>query len=344
VVIPVNTATLLRSREPFVHRAADNTLHWVIGDVVPPGLLPALASDDESLARERERLWYVACTRARELLIVPELPQAEQRSWARIVDLAQQDLPQLDLSRFAPAARPVAADLPNAQTREIFEAERAAMAAASVPLRWLRPSNRDPDRAPMTDTMSIDANDAPETELPIGAGRVRGLALHKLMEEVLTGELAEDLTDFAGRARMLIAELVVDDDDDNERAGLPDANEIASTAWRTLHLPEIAALRPRLVPEWPIYALLADASEPTALAGRVDAVAINDGRASVVVDWKSDVAPTDEDMRIHAGQLADYLQVTGASRGAAVYMTIGTVRWVEPCVGQGQPRDSLTAP
>src|SRR5439155_24370447 len=83
VVIPINTATLLRSREPFVHRADDNTLHWVIGDVVPPDLLLALASDDESLARERERLWYVACTRAQEILVIPDLPQAKQRTRAQ---------------------------------------------------------------------------------------------------------------------------------------------------------------------------------------------------------------------------------------------------------------------
>lgn len=63
VVIPINTATMLRSRERFVHRADDNTLHWVIGDVVPPELHAALETDDESLMRERERLWYVACTR-----------------------------------------------------------------------------------------------------------------------------------------------------------------------------------------------------------------------------------------------------------------------------------------
>lgn len=327
VVIPINTGTLLRSREPFVHRASDNTLHWVIGDVVPPDLLLALASDDESLARERERLWYVACTRARELLVVPELPQAEQRSWARIVDLAHHDLPLLGLSRFAPAAHLVAADPPNGQRPEIFEAERAAVAAASVRLRWLQPSNQDPDRMPVTEAIVIDAGEAPETELPIGAGRVRGLVLHKVMEEVLTGELGEDLAGFADRARDLIAELVIDREDE---AGLPEADEIASTAWRTLHLPEIAALRPRLVPEWPIYALLADASEPTALAGRIDAVALDDGRAAVVLDWKSDIAPTEEDMRIHSGQLEDYLRATGASRGALVYMTPGNVRWVEP--------------
>ncbi|ESZ13074.1 hypothetical protein X737_26720 [Mesorhizobium sp. L48C026A00] len=261
--------------------------------------------------------------------MVPELPQAEQRSWARIVDLAHQDLPLLDLSRFDRAPRPAAADLPNGQTQDMFETERAAIAAAAVPLTWLQPSKQDPDSVPMTEAIAIDSGDAPETELPIGAGRFRGLVLHKLMEEVLTAELDDDLASFAHRARALIAELVVDREDE---VGLPEADEIASTAWRTLHLPEIAALRPGLVPEWPIYALLADASEPTALAGRIDAVALEEGRAAVVLDWKSDIAPTEEDMRIHAGQLEDYLRTTGARRGALVYMTLGTVRWVEPGV------------
>ena len=62
-------------------------LHWLIGDVVPPELLRALETNDESLMREREGLCYVASTRARELLIVPELPQADQKSWARVVDM-----------------------------------------------------------------------------------------------------------------------------------------------------------------------------------------------------------------------------------------------------------------
>ncbi|RWP48355.1 hypothetical protein, partial [Mesorhizobium sp.] len=90
------------------------------------------------------------------------------------------------------APRSAAADLPNGRTRDIFETERAAIAAAAVPLTWLRPSNQDPDRVPIIEAIAIDSGDAPETELPIGAGRVRGLVLHKLMEEVLTGELAED--------------------------------------------------------------------------------------------------------------------------------------------------------
>ena len=75
----------------------------MIGDVVPPELRAPLENDDESLMRERERLWYVACTRARELLIVPELAQAEQKSSARVINLGLDALPELDVSRMTTA-------------------------------------------------------------------------------------------------------------------------------------------------------------------------------------------------------------------------------------------------
>jgi ATP-dependent exoDNAse (exonuclease V) beta subunit len=324
VVIPINTSTMLRSREPFVHRVDDDTLHWVIGDVVPPELHAALETDDESSMRERERLWYVACTRARELLILPELTQAEQRSWARVVNLGHDALVELDVSRMTTAPTLMSADPPNIQTAELFAAERAVIEEAAIPLTWLRPSDHDPDRAQATEAIALDGGDALEVELAVGAGRVRGLLLHKLLEEVLTGELVEEVGRFTNRARELLAELVLDPDDD----GLPDANEVAAVAWRTLQLPDIAALRERLTAEWPVYALFGDRSTRSALAGRIDAVAYAGDQAEVVVDWKSDVDPSDADIRLHAGQLEDYLRVTGAPRGALVYMTPGLVRWV----------------
>lgn len=194
----------------------------MIGDVVPPELRAALDTDDESLMRERERLWYVACTRARELLIVPELAQAEQKSWARVVNLGHDALPELDVSRMTPAPTPISADPPNAQTAELFAAERAVIEEAAVPLTWVRLSDHDPDRLQAIESITLDAGDAPEADLPVGAGRVRGLLLHKLMEEVLTGELTEEVERFSGRARELVAELVLDPDDGD---GLPDAND-----------------------------------------------------------------------------------------------------------------------
>jgi hypothetical protein len=145
------------------------------------------------------------------------------------------------------------------------------------------------------------------------------------MEEVLTGELDEDIGSFADRAHALLAELVLDP---TEGGSLPDCGEVAATAWRTLELPDITALRARLVPEWPIYALLADSPSPSALAGRIDAIAFEGNQVEVVVDWKSDIDPDETDMRRHARQLEDYLGATGAPRGALVYMTAGVVRWV----------------
>jgi ATP-dependent exoDNAse (exonuclease V) beta subunit len=136
VVIPINTATLLRSRQQFVHRASDDTLHWLLGDVIPPDLDMALQSDEESLARERERLWYVACTRAKELLIVPEIPAAGQKSWARIVDLAHHDLPELDLSGSSYAPPQLVANRPNRQTADRFERERSVIREAATLLTW----------------------------------------------------------------------------------------------------------------------------------------------------------------------------------------------------------------
>jgi hypothetical protein len=154
---------------------------------------------------------------------------------------------------------------------------------------------------------------------------VRGLILHKLMEEVLTGELVEDVGEFACRAHALLLELVLDP---AHGGTLPDGEEIAATAWRTLQLPDIAALRDRLVPEWPIYAVLAESPRPTALAGRIDAIALKGEHAEAVIDWKSDIDPDEMDMRRHAAQLEDYLRATGTRRGGLVYMTPGIVRWV----------------
>jgi hypothetical protein len=221
---------------------------------------------------------------------------------------------------------PMSTDPPNTQTAELFAVERAVIEEAAVPLKWIRPSDHDPDRPQAIEAIALDTGEALEVELPVGAGRVRGLLLHKLLEEVLTGELVEDVGRFASRARELVAELVLDPDDHGDE--LPDADEIATTAWRTLQLRDIAALRERLTAEWPVYALLEGRSNRSALAGRIDAVAYAGDRAEVVVDWKSDVDPSDTDIRLHAGQLEEYLRVTGAPRGALVYMTPGLVRWV----------------
>jgi hypothetical protein len=97
------------------------------------------------------------------------------------------------------------------------------------------------------------------------------------MEEMLAAELEQEESHIAHRAAELLRELTVAP---SEGGRLPGAEEMAATAWRTLLLPEIAELRPRLVPEWPLYAMVAGGGKPSALAGRIDAIAFDDGRAS----------------------------------------------------------------
>jgi ATP-dependent exoDNAse (exonuclease V) beta subunit len=277
-------------------------------------------------AREQERLLYVACTRARDFLILPELSGANQNSWARMINLRHGDLPTIDLSRLGPS-QPlgVSPDPPNLQSPELFAAQRVAVDDAVTPLTWLRPSDRDLDRMPIAELVAVDLSDTPEAETPVGPGRVRGLILHKLMEEILTGEVAEEVDQLADRARTLMQELAIDLAD---AGAMPSEDEIAATAVKTMRLPEIAALRRTLIPELPIYGMLDGDTHQTALAGRADAIALEDGVASVVLDWKSDIAPTSDDIQAHAAQLRHYMAAISAGRGALVYMTSGTVHWI----------------
>jgi len=48
-----------------------------------------------------------------------------------------------------------------------------------------------------------------------------------------------------------------------------------------------------------------------------------------VVDWKSDVAPSESDYAHHLAQMAEYLTATRTKRGALVYMTRGEVVWLK---------------
>lgn len=324
VVIPINTGTLLRGPEQFVHRQSDDTLHWILGELPPPHLAQAQAEEAFSAARERERLWYVAVTRARDFLVLPDLTGAGERSWSRIIDLGLAKLPELDLRTLPATTRTRRAANVNDQTSEVFRSQAAAVEAASPPIVWRRPSEHDDDRPQILEVSQADAgDDPPEMARPVGAGRVRGVLLHKLLEELLTGEVPHDLTAAELRAVELaeqIMSLQVDD------GGAPDPRECAATALRARTLPGIADLWPALEPEVPIYT---SDSEGTLVAGRADAIAFANGTPQVVIDWKSDFEPSPAERAGHFAQLGDYLRAFGAPRGAVVYLTRGEVVWLE---------------
>jgi CRISPR-associated exonuclease Cas4 len=249
VVIPINTASEFRRRDAFIYRQRDDTMHWVLGDVVPPAISDAIGLDDRESAQERERLLYVACTRAIDLLILPALSWTAQNSWAQLLDLKQGDLQELSVSGFArqPVLRP---EMPaNDQTAEKFGAEQSFVDAASKPVRWVRPSETDPDRQPLDATLYEEVEYV-DAEIATTAGsRARGLVLHKLMEELLTGEVEHAAIAVELRARLLLDQL-----GQSGTGAAPDAAELAATALRTLVLPGIAECRRDLVPEVGVHA------------------------------------------------------------------------------------------
>jgi ATP-dependent exoDNAse (exonuclease V) beta subunit len=324
VVIPINTGTRLRRPDQFVYRPSDETLHWVIGGVAPPDLERAQVEEARNAALERERLWYVACTRARNLLVLPHILHADATTWSRVLDLGQETLPELNVGALPASSRIADRSQSNTQTAELFAEEARRVVDAAPALVWHRPSEHDRDRVSHLEVVEDDAEEVEVPELA-GGGRLRGVLLHKLMEELIGGELAEDASTVEARAAVLQQQL--GSLEPAESNYLPVAAECAKTALATLALPAIAALRSSLMAE---VAVFGRGPGNALLAGRADAVAIESGRVDLVIDWKSDVKPTAAEHARYVVQLADYLSVTGAPKGAIVYMTRGEIVWVTP--------------
>ena len=137
----------------------------------------------------------------------------------------------------------------NDQTETVFAAEKATLADASASIIWDRPSKRDADRsAEIVDALVVDDISHALQDID-GAGALRGSILHKLMEELLTGELGATRDQAAARAAELLVQLQPNVRDGRDEEG-PHALEMAETALRTLALPELAPFLDQLVPEF----------------------------------------------------------------------------------------------
>jgi CRISPR-associated exonuclease Cas4 len=87
-------------------------------------------------------------------------------------------------SRFAKKAFPKSADPASSQTRAQFAAEQSEIDRNSPPVRWIRPSDGDPD------VVSFEAS--PVTPWERTEEVIVRVILHRLMEEFITGELKPD--------------------------------------------------------------------------------------------------------------------------------------------------------
>ena len=333
VVVPVNTMTQVRKSDSAVTDRASGRFFCPVFGVDPVGCDEAREAENAELDRERVRLWYVSATRARELLVLPRLDvDAGRSAWVSVVDLALDELPALELERAPIETAAGDARAGNDQTSEVFAAEASAIREQERTLVWRAPSRDESAAGPVVkegepEILADDGDGAPVDSTaapPVQGGLDRGLILHKLIEEVLTGETAETVPTLEARAESLIRELgrTVETD---AALGLNSA-ELAGCVVRALSLPEIAAIKRDLLAEFPVYASWAAETEEEALAGIADAITLGpEGRPWIVVDWKSDVDPSPETVEHFRAQVRTYLDMTGADRGLIVMMTSGRV-------------------
>lgn len=333
IVVPVNTMTAIMAGESAVIDRQNDLFYCRVFGIAPVGYEETREAEKAEIDRERIRLWYVAATRARELLVIPRLDASASRSaWIELLDLSLASLPTLDLSHLPIEVDAGVVSTLNAQTREIFAQEAARIADKHRHLTWVTPSRDESTMGPVLQTAIPDLigpgedGDSLETERPIAVqgGRERGLVIHKLLEEVLTGETEDHRTSLIERAGALIQALGLPVAADPAK-GLSDT-EIAGCVERTLRLPQIAALRPTLLPEFPVYASDLLDGEERATAGVTDATSFAvDGKPMVVIDWKSDVDPAPETLEHYRIQVGNYLRTTGAELGLIVFVTSGTI-------------------
>jgi ATP-dependent exoDNAse (exonuclease V) beta subunit len=202
IVIPINSPTELYDDTTFLHRRSDDTAHFKILDHAPADYELVKAAERDQVRRERVRLWYVAITRACDLLLLPRQSERKNNDWMSIVDLKLDDLPTFDPRTivYAPDV-PDAEEPHNAQDEITWRNEAATIGAARRSVQWRSPSRHEmpPGAALPPDRHEIFADAVALSEqLPSGAdnaevagtirgSRERGLVVHKLLEEVLTG-------------------------------------------------------------------------------------------------------------------------------------------------------------
>lgn len=338
IVVPINTMTGVMAAEDAVVDRDSDTFFCPVFGVKPAGYDEVRDAEKIELDRERVRLWYVAATRARELLVLPRPDAAPSKSaWISLLDLSLPDLPAFDVAHPPLKMTTALAGEGNKQTRESFAADAAAITERHRRLTWFAPSRDESRAGPVLapeefDIWASSDDGQPDDKaelISIQGGRERGLILHKLLEEVLTGETGEDSAALIDRAGTLITALGLPGVEDPSLGLSPD--ELAGCVTRTLAVPDIAELRPNLTPELPVYASTIFEEVEQATAGVADAIGRGaHGRPEVVIDWKSDVQPKAETIEHYRAQVRAYLDMTGAGRGLIVLVTTGEIIPVTP--------------
>ena len=325
VVIPINTWKRPRSSDTIIVDRRTEQLYASIFSIPTTGHQQIKEDETEQQRHERIRLWYVATTRARNLLLLT-LPKSSvniNNSWRGTVDLHRDDLPLFDpqaLHRQSGDDPPAEAQV---QSHEDFVAESLRIQRMSNRLTWISPSK---DEIPLIDLETTflhedDASpDSQDTSDIQGKGIIRGLIIHKLIEEILTGETKWD--QLQQRSDLLIKQ--IHDSMDIQPPISIDSHEVCHRIQRTLELPQIRPLLDSLIPECPVYNLLTDDNATSVVAGIADALNFSpDGTPQLIIDWKSGQMESH-----HEQQIGAYMNATGIERGLLVYIDLAQVKEV----------------
>ncbi len=353
VVIPINTTSSPLGASGVLHDRRTNLVAAKLFGQACSVYEATKQQEDLELAAERMRLWYVAATRARELLVVPRHEATVGGgAWCNMLEWAP-EAPVIKTAERSRAQRPAEEDADNAQDRERFLHEAELIRGAMRHVERRAPSRRDEQTA---ETLAADAQQAqqepadryvldedgaatflaqldgqdmsePSLTRHLKPGTARGILLHKLMEELINGETPPQLEALESRAAELARYLEVEGD------GL-DAPAIGAMAHDTWRLPQVEALHGRLLAEVEVAGMEADPQNPNVQvywSGIADAVVTaDDGSITTVIDWKSDWNPSNEVLDHYQDQLRAYLRLTGAREGLLVLSALGKVVPVSP--------------
>ena len=326
-MIPINTTTGVQGTKGILYRRDDETLHMKIAGIEPASYTEVKAFEEQELDRERVRLWYVTCTRARDLLVLPRHVDPPKGSWAKVLNLHVEGLTPISPSVFKAAAPELAAPAQNQQDQPTFIKEDAVIDASRPEVRWIRPSgSHDDGRGEPEERVELPEGvvSAEPAVKPVGSA-LRGSVLHKLIDEILNGIISEDAGKLAERARTLIGQLGSVPSEDPRKGPCP--QEMADTIVKTLNLPIVRDNRARLLAEINVHGV--EEQRPGSLklvSGVADAIATGEtGRVDLVIDWKSDIELIPAASKEHRAQLREYMKATSCRLGAVVYMTLGQV-------------------
>jgi exodeoxyribonuclease-5 len=338
IVIPINSPTKLDESVDFLHRRSDNTVHFKLLGFTGPEYETVKTEEQGQVRRERIRLWYVALTRACDLLLLPHQSERSDGDWFSLLNIDTASLPLFDADAFEGVAIAAGADAANAQDPARWKNEAGVIASTKRAITWRSPSRHDGiGGASLSDEDAFIGDEARDKIVPeelafdevasVKGSRERGLILHKLLEEVITGETPDDAPSLEARGRALLGELGIAEAARAEE-GIH-APELAASVRRALALPEIVSLRPQLLAEVTVLSAAKTEKGTSFVGGIADALTLNgEGRVDFVIDWKSDVDPSGSAVDLYRQQVRDYLVATGGQEGLLVFVTSGRVERV----------------